>query len=815
MESFFRDLKQSFRMFRRNPTFTFTVIAVLALGIGTNTAIFSVISAVLLKPVRAPQPDRVVMFTATNPAGSSSIASELDFNLWRQQTQLFQDVSGYYLGAANLTHIDQPRHLNAIHVTKDYFHLFGLSIAQGRAFSEEEERPKGPDAVILSEPLWKNTFGGDRHVIGKTVSLGGTSYQVVGVMARNIQTETPETPDLWLPFPIDPRSSFQGHYFETVGRLKTGVTFPQANAQLQLITQEFRRKYPNAIATHRGDVYSVQPLRQVLVKDAQRSLLILAGAVGLVLLIACANIANLLLIRASVRTREMAIRIAVGASRKRIIRQLLTESLLLSFTGAVIGSLLGIAGVHALLTVNAAHLPRIGIDGANVTADWRVCLFTALLSLLTVLLFGLLPALQASRVSLNSTLNDNNGRTGVGFRQKHLRSLFVVGEMSFALPLLIGAGLLMRTLIALHSVDPGFDPHNVVTTQTPLDPKAAQKSGVSQIVRDATERVRALPGVEDMGYTRLLPLGGGFDSIPVVIAGRPLNGPAHAESRWMVVSTNYFNLLKIPMLRGRSFADTDRLGTPGVAVINETMARQLWPNGDALNARIFVGKGLGPKFDEPARQIVGIVADVHDNALGEPPQPAMFTPGEQLSEARRTGVSVSWMIRTHASSQGLNAAIMSELRHATGEPTSPLRSMDEVIWKSTARQNLNLLLMTIFAAIALLLSAVGIYGLMAYSVQQRQQEIGIRIALGAQPADVRNMVVVEGLRLILIGIIVGAAAAIALTRFLNSFLFGVETLDPLTFTLVPALFAVAALAATWLPAQRASQVDPITALRQN
>lgn len=802
-------------MSRRNLPFTLTVIAVLALGIGTNTAIFSVIDAVLLKPVRAPEPNRVVIFTATSHAGSSSIASELDFNLWRQQTNLFQEVAGYYLAAANLMHVDQPRHLNAIHVTKDYFHLFGLPIAQGRAFTQEEERPDGPNAVILSEGLWKNTFGGDPKIIGKTISLGGTSYGIIGVMARNIQTETPEIPDLWLPFPIDPNSSFQGHYFEAVGRLRPGVTFPQANARLQLTTREFRRKFPNAIATARGDVYSVQSLRQVLVKDARLSLLILAGAVGLVLLIACANVANLLLIRASVRTREMAIRLAIGASRRRIIRQLLTESLLLSLPGAAIGSLLGIAGVHTLLTLNAARLPRIGVDGANVTVDWRICAFTIFLTLLTSVLFGLLPALQAARTRLNSVLNDNNGRSGISARQKSLRSFFVVGEMSFALPLLIGAALLMRTLIALHSVNPGFDPHHVVTTQTQLDPKAAQKSGVAQIVADATERVRALSGVEDVGYTRLLPLGGGFDSIPVVIAGRPLHGPAHAESRWMVVSFNYFNLLKIPLLRGRYFAATDRLDSPDVAVINETMAHQLWPNGDALNARIFIGKGLGPKFAEPARQIIGIVADVHDNALGEPPQPAMFTPGEQISDARRAGVSVSWIIRTHAPSLALNTAIPKELRQATGEPTSPLRSMEDVIWKSTARQNLNLLLMTIFAAIALLLSAVGIYGLMAYSVQQRKQEIGIRIALGAQPADVRNMVVFEGLRITLLGIAIGAAAAFSLTRFLQSFLFGVEALDPLTFTIVPAFLVAVALIAIWLPAQRASLVDPITALRQN
>lgn len=411
-------------------------------------------------------------------------------------------------------------------------------------------------------------------------------------MAGGVQTETPEPPDVWLPFPIDPNSNYQAHYFQALGRLKPGVTLDVANAQLQITTREFRRKFPNTLSTNRGGIFSVELMQDVLVKDVRSSLLILAGAVSLVLLIACANAASLMLVRATSRTREIAIRIAVGASRARIVRQLLTESVLLSVAGVVFGLTLGIAGIHALLALNTAHIPRIGVKGSNVTMDWRVLGFTVVVALLTGFLFGLIPALQASRTNLNSSLKESSGRTGAGFRQSKIRSLLVTGEMSLAILLLIGAALLIRTLIALHSVNPGFDSRNVVTTRTSLDPRLVKRPGVDQIVRDVFRRLSSLPGVESAGYTKLLPLESGFNSLPIVIVGRPLNGPSHGSSRWMVVSSSYFDVLRIPLLRGRSFTDADRLGSPGVAIINQSMARQFWPNGDPLNAQLSLERDL-------------------------------------------------------------------------------------------------------------------------------------------------------------------------------------------------------------------------------
>jgi predicted permease len=819
IEDLLQDLRFALRMLRKTPGFTITVIGTLALGIGMNTAIFSVVNTVLLKPVRAPNPDRIVAFINTNRGGSGPIAAEIEFNLWREQTSSFQEVSGYNLISLNLTGVDQPQRVGAIFITKDYFRLFGLPIAQGRCFTDEEERPVGTQlfekghVVVLSDAFWKRVFGGDPQIVGKVISLSGDPFQVVGIMAAGVQTETPEAPDVWLPLLISQNSDKQVHYFQAVGRLKPGITLARANAQLQLMTEEFRRKFPNTISTARGDAYSVQLMRDVLVRDVRLSLIILAGAVSLVLLIACANVANLLLVRAAVRTREIAIRFAMGAARARIIRQLLTESVLLAMAGAALGLGLGVAGIHALLALNPVNLPRIGVNGSNVTMDWRIFVFTMLAGLSTGLLFGLIPALQTSRTDLNSNLKESSGRAGSGFRQNRTRSLLVVSEISLALLLLIGAGLLIRTLISLRSVNPGFEAHNIVTTRTALDPRFTKAAGVNQLVQNALGRLTALPGVESAGLTGLLPLDLNLSSLPVIVIGRPLSGPSHGNSSYGRVSAGYFNTLKIPLIRGRFFTDADRLGSPPVAIINQAMDRQFWPDGDPLNSQILVGKGLGPRLEEPVRQIVGIVGDVHDDALSRNTSPVVFVPLAQLPDTRTADTSVASVIRVHAESPSLNSAIQNELRKATGLPVPPLRSMEEIVAKSTARENLNMLLMNIFGGSALLLAGIGIYALMAYSVQQRTQEIGIRTALGAQPNTVRNMVLVQGMRLALIGVAIGIAAALGLTRLLASFLFGVQPRDPIVFAAVPILLIAVALLACYLPARRATRINPLDALR--
>ncbi len=814
-EEFAQDFRYGLRTLRKSPGFTAVAVLTLALGIGANTAIFSVVDTVLLKPLHAPDPDRVVIFMNTNRQGSSPIAADIEFNLWRKQTKVLQEVSGYASTSYYLTGVSQPQKVDAMWVTEDYFRLFGLRIAQGRGFTPEDERGTGRlfengHVAVLSNGFWKSAFGGDPHILGKTISLSGNPYEIVGIMAPHVRTETPEQPDVWLPFPMSPNSTNQVHYFQAVGRLKAGVTLAMANSQLKLMTQVFRREYPNTVSAKRGDAYSVQRMRDVMVGEVRFSLLALMAAVSLVLLIACANAANLLLARAASRTREMAIRAALGAARGRIIRQLLAESVLLSTAAALLGLGIGLAAVHALLRLAPSTIPRIGPDGSNVTMDWRVLSFTILLTLITGIIFGLIPGLSASRTDPNWALSQSSGRTGTGLMEAKARSFLVVTEMSLALILLIVAALFTRTLVALRSVDSGFDAHNVVTTRTPLDPKLLKSSGVNQVVQNAIHRLNDLPGVETAGLTTLLPLGGGFNSLPVAINGHRVS---QGFGRQVFVSSDYFGVLRIPLLRGRFFTQADRLDAPPAAIINRAMARQLWRNGDAIGSQIIIGKGLGPRLEQPPRQIIGIVGNVRDNGLNLAPQPTVFIPSAQRPDARWAGASVSWVVHTRAQSASLDTAIQNALRQATGLPVPPLRSMEDVIAQSTDRQSFNMSLMLIFGGSALLLAMIGVYGVMSYVVVQRTHEIGIRIALGAQRHEVLSLVVGQGFKLTLAAIAIGITGALGLTRFLSSLLYGVKPDDPFTFIAVSLVLAGTAALASYIPARRATKVDPMVALR--
>jgi predicted permease len=600
--------------------------------------------------------------------------------------------------------------------------------------------------------------------------------------------------------------------------LKPGITLAQANAQMKLASAQYHRADPNE---NPQSGFAVEPLRDTIVSDVRSSLLVLLGAVGLVLLIACANVANLLLVRATGRKREFAIRTALGASRTRILRQLLTESVLLSVAGGVLGLILGYVGVRALLAVSPAGLPRIGENGAAVGVDWRVLSFTLGVALFTGILFGLFPAISATRADLNSSLKESSNRSGTGFRQSKARSLLVISEVSLALVLLVGASLLIRTFIALRGVNPGFNPHNVLTMQMSLTGERFQKTaGVAQLSREGRNRLNAIPGVEASASTCCLPLEGGF-GLPFIIVGRPL-GHANATETdgagWLNVAPGYFSVFKIPILRGRDFTESDVAGAPGVVLINQAMANQFWPKENPVGQQIIVGKGIGPEFAEPARQIVGVVGDIHDGGLNREPLPLMIVPEAQVTDGMtalnaRIG-PVVWLLRTHGDPHQVVAAVTEQLRQASGGfPVARIRTMDEVVASSTARQSFNMLLLTIFGAVALVLAAIGIYGLMAYSVQQRTQEMGIRMALGADRAVIRNLVVWQGMRLALAGVVLGMGAAFGLNRLISSFLFGVKPWDPTVFIAVPLILTAVALFAVWLPATRASKLDPMQALR--
>ena len=816
MEAFLRDVRHSLRSFLGSPSFTITAVAALALGIGANTAIFSLVNAVLLKPIPFPAPERLVMLMNASPQGSGSAASPAKFEHWREQSSVLEQVSAFRTGIVNYTGGDQPEQLRSAQVSGDYFRCLGAPIVLGRMFTAQEDLPKGPRVALISHNLWTRHFNSDPKIAGRTISLSGDPYVVIGVVGESFHVEEfGPAPDVWVPFQLDPNSTDQGHYFQAAARLKPGVTLEQAKARLQVSAQDFRRKFPNF---DKNASFSVEPFQEAFVRNVRQSLRVLIGAVGFVLLIACANVANLLLVRATARKREIAIRAAIGAGRGRIIRQLLTESVLLSLAGGALGLLLGVAGIRALLAVNTAGLPRIGRDGSLVAVDWRVLGFAFLVALGTGLLFGLIPALQGSRADLSSNLKESSGRSGTGFRQNKARSLLVVTEVSLALVLLVGSALLIRTTAALAAVNPGFDPHNVLTMRMSLTgPRFLTAMGVEQMVRDSLERIRALPGVESASSTCCVPLQGGY-GLPFVIAGRPLQGPSHGGGGWVTVSPGFFEVFKIAVKRGRTFNDRDDAAGPPVVIINESMAKQYWKTGDPLSDRLIIGRGIMREFaGEPARQIIGVVADARDNGLNNDPGPKMYIPQGQVPDAANALnvrlTPMAWVVRTRVEPHTLGAAIQEQLRQATGLPVSDVKSMEEVVSLSTSRQRFNMLLMTIFGCSALLLAAIGIYGLMAYSVEQRTQEIGIRLALGAGLGQVRNMVVFQGMRLALIGVVIGVAASTGLTRLIATFLFGVKPLDTMVFTAAPILLSAVALAAVWLPARRASRIDPLAALR--
>jgi len=661
--------------------------------------------------------------------------------------------------------------------------------------------------VVLSYGLWQRRFGGDPSVVGKAISLGNEPYTIVGVIGKDFVAE-PQA-DLWLPFQFEPASTDQNLFFEVTGLLRPGVTVAQANAGLLAATPEYHREFPDT--DWRGR-FTVGPLRDSIIGDARNSLLMMLGAVGLVLVISCANVANLLLVRATVRKREFAIRSALGAGRARIVRQLLTESVLLSLAGGILGVALGFVGVRALLAVSPAGLPRIGEDGSAISMDWRVLGFTLAVSLLTGILFGLFPALNASRSDLNSTLKESGSRSGTGFREGKLRSLLVISEVSLALVLLIGSALLIRTFIALHEVGPGFDAHNVLTMKMSLNGERYQNTaGIAQLLRAGRDRLNALPGVELAAAGFWLPIdvedGTGFQ-----IVGRPVDKTG-CGSQYMSVTPGYMSLFKTPVLRGRDFTENDKAGAPNVVLINEALARKCWPNEDPVGQQIKDANETGG-----VESIIGIVADSHNSGLGRPADPMLIVPIPQVTDTYNAAYAniqpLFWVVRTQGDPHGFIPAITEQLRIASaGFPVGHIRTMDEVMGRSTARQSFNMLLLTIFGAVALVLSAIGIYGLMAYSVAQRTQEMGIRMALGADRANIRKLVVWHGMRLALIGVVLGIAASFGLTRLIATFLFGVEPWDPAVFIAVPLILAAVALLAVWLPATRASKVDPMQALR--
>jgi len=822
MQILLQDLKHALKMFRDSPGFTVTAVAALTIGIGANTAIFSVVNAVVLKPIPFADPDRMVRVLNSNreTGNAGGGASPAKFIHWRAQTDVLEDVTAYRNNALNYTAGDIPERLAVSQVSEAYFRAFRAPIMRGRTFAPEEDLPGAPKTMLVSYNFWNRRLAGDPDIIGKSLSLSGEPYTVIGIVGEDFDLREFGDPEVFVPFQFDPNTTDQGHYFQSVARLRPGVTLEQAQERLEVSADEYRERFPNAMGENSG--FTVRTLQETMVgPGARRTLWTLLGAVGFVLLIACANVANLLLVRATGRGREIAIRSALGAGRWRILRQLLTESVLLSLTGGVLGLVVGFLGIRALLSVNTAGLPRLGDEGSLMGMDWRIVTFTVALSLITGILFGLVPALVTSRTDLNAVIKDASSRSGSGFRQNKTRSVLVVVELGLCVVLLIGAGLLIRTSLAIGQVDPGFTTTNVLTMRTSLSgPRFLTSDGVEQTARLALERIRSIPGVAQATATCCVPLQGGY-GLPFTIIGRTNEGPFTGSASIMMSSSGYFETFEIPILRGRDFTDLDDGNAPAVVIISQALADEHWPDGaDPLGERVHIGGGveiMQELAEEPVREVIGIAADVRAVGLARDPRPTLYMPQAQVPDglnALNVGITpMAWVVRTEVDPSTISATIQEELRVATGLPVTDVESMDEIVSISTSRRRVNMLLMSVFGASALLLAAIGIYGLMAYSVQQRTQEIGIRMALGAEPGTVRTMVIRQGMVLVIVGVVVGVGAAYFLANVLASVLFGVEPRDVTVFVSVPVILTLIALTAVWIPASRASRVDPLEALR--
>ncbi|MGH9622393.1 MAG: ABC transporter permease, partial [Bryobacteraceae bacterium] len=810
MGSLFADLRHALRMMRRSPGFTAVAVAALALGIGANTGIFSVIDKVLLQPLPYPDAGRIMRLGRKYPGGVGYSNSIPKYMVWRHNNTVFSAMTLYDQGGPglNLSTGGLPEQVKGVHVSKDYFKVFGILPVRGRTFTAQEDSPNGPKAAIVSNSLWQSQFGGDPHMLGKIIILNGEPYPVVGIMPPHFIPDPPA--QIWIPLQADPNSTNQGHYLAAAARLKPGITIEQARAAMKLAGERFRRLYPNNMG--KNESVAVVPMRDSLVGNVKTALFILLGAVGLVLLIACANVANLLLARAAARQKELAIRAAVGASRWRVVRQLLTESVLLAGAGAVVGFLFGAWGVRALLALVPGDIPRL-TDPSQAQSvlsvlDWRIAAFTVGVAFVTGILFGLFPALQISNPDLASALKESSGRSATGRHQHRVRKLLVAGEMSLALVLLVSAVLLIQTFASLSNVNSGIDPHHVLTMETSLvGGRYSTTAKVNNFTTQVLRRIQAIPGVQAAATAIVLPTTNEVD-LPFDIAGKPLKAGQRfsGDEQWRSVSPEYFKAFKIPLLRGRLFNRRDEANSPPVLLINLAMAKKYWPKENPVGQVITIGKGIGPQFKDHPRQIVGIVGNVRETGLANRDVGVMYIPDSQvpdgITQLADSTIPLSWAIRSEASPNALRMAVQHEIQAVDGQmPISRVRTMDQVLGSETARQDFNMLLLSIFAGIALLLAAIGIYGLMSYSVEQQTQEFGIRMALGADRPDLLRLVLKQGMTPALWGIAAGLVIAFGATRLLASLLYGVKPTDPLTFAIVAVVLAAIALLSTYIPAR--------------
>jgi len=806
MATLLQDLRYAFRLLAKSPSFTLIAVLTLALGIGANTAIFTVVNAVLLRPLGFRDPSRVVLVAekTSYPTVSTSYENYID---WRGQSHSFESLEATRGTAITLTGTGEPERLNARMATAPLFSLLGVNAILGRTFLAEEDRAGGAPVVILSYGLWQRHFGAARDILGKSITLDSQPYTVVGVLPGGFELLQPA--DVFLPFTPwaktlpDDRNWHPGIF--VIGRLKDGITREQARTEMVGITKRLEQQYPIYNTGKSADVVGLQ---EQLVQNVRPALLLLLGAVGAVLLIACVNVANLLLARAAARGREVAIRTSMGASRWRVTRQLITESLLLSLAGGTLGLLFAWASLGPLLKLSSTSVPAV----LTVGLDRWVLFFTLVVSFVTGLVFGIVPAVRTAKLDLRETLNEGSRGSTTGPDQHRIRGVLVAAEIAMAMLLLVGAGLLLRSFSRLQEVPPGFQADHLLVADLPLSLTAYSKPQQRfEFFDRLVARAKSLPGVRSAGAASFLPVSGGGGALHFNINGRPPKSPHdYTVTGYRTVTPNYFETLGMPLAQGRFFTAADTEKAPTVVVINSAMARTYFPGENPLGKRLQLG--AIPEFDVPWMEVVGVVGDVRQG-LDLDPQAEMYLPYRQADQVLPV-FQLSIVLRT-ATDPLLQAAA---LRSALGEidPNQPLvrvRTMEENMAATVAQPRFRTWLIGIFAALALVLAGVGVYGVMSYTVTQRTSEIGIRVTLGAQPEDVFRIVVGEGLRLALAGVGAGILAALALTRLLRSFLYGVSAYDPLTFGGVALILTLVAVAASFFPARRATLVDPLVALR--
>ncbi|HYL63508.1 MAG TPA: ABC transporter permease [Candidatus Methylomirabilis sp.] len=806
-ETLLHDIRFGMRMLAKNPSFTIVAVCTLALGIGASAAIFSVVNAVLLRPLNYKDPDRLVtiLHDIDNPV---AVANYID---WRDQSQSFQAMAAAEYWTPNLIGIDPPEHLWGLQVTQNLLPMLGVQPLLGRLFAEGEDQKGAEFEVILGHGLWQRRFAGDPGIVGKTITLNGNSYTVVGVMPRDFKFAPfwATRAELWVPDAFGDRvNNRDGNSLRVFARLQPRVTLASARAEMATITARLEKQFPG---TNRH--VDVTPLKEMVVGDVQTPLLVLLGAVGFVLLIACSNVAHMLLARSATRQREIAVRAALGAPRGRLICQLFIENSLLGFLGAGAGVVLGLWGMRTLIAISPAIIPRmetVGLDG-------RVTLFLLGLTLFTILAFGVAPAVQMSSSNLTDALNENSRGSSDSVHRKRFRSFLVASEFALALILLVGAGLLIRSFFALRSVDAGFNPHNVLSMVVSVaGSKEADSSRRGLFYRNLLERVRALPGVVATGGINHLPLAGDLWGWPFKIEGRPK--PRPGESPWgiyRIVTPGYFESMRLPLDRGRDISMADDSGAPGVVIINERAARLYWPGVNPIGQHI----SFDDKADPPTwLTVIGIVRNAKQGDWAATPDPevylAAFQNREFLGELGSHMAYITLVVRTDGNPSALASSVKNTVWSLDRDlPVSEVVTMDGVVSDANAQPRFEMLLLGVFALVALVMAAAGIYGVMNYSVSKRTREIGIRISLGARRPDVFRLVMRQGMVLALTGLSVGTVGAILLSRLMNKILYGVTPTDPVTFVSVAILLTAIALVANYVPARRAMRVDPVVALR--